>query len=319
MAKVLVVADIKQGVLKGSTTELLTKAKSIGAEAAVVAIGSNLQALVADLVKAGSDVQYVADDDSLKLFSAGPFASCVVDAANQFGADMIWFGFSESGKAAAPRVAAQLGAACATEITDVTVQSDQIEITRPAIANNVMQRIKINTGQLVAVVRAGAFEADESITGTGNRVALSPPAPDLKAVVQELLSDATGEIDLADADIVISVGRGAKDQAGVDLVRQLADDLNAGFGSSRAMVDGGFMAHNKQVGQTGKIVAPTLYMAIGISGAIQHLAGMNGSKVILAVNKDPEAPIFNVADYGIVGDLFEVIPILREEIAKIRR
>ncbi len=318
MANVLVIADIKQGVLKGSTAELLSKAKTLGAKTAVVAIGSDLASLIPDLVNAGSDTQYIADDPGLELFSAGPFASCVVDAAKQFGANLIWFGFSESGKAAAPRVAAQLDAACATEITDVMLDGDQIEIVRPAIANKVMQRVKINTGQLVAVVRAGAFEATEAITGTENVVRLSAPAPDLKAVIRELLSDASGEIDLADADVVISVGRGAKDQAGVDLVKALAGDLKAGFGSSRAMVDGGFMAHNKQVGQTGKIVAPTLYMAIGISGAIQHLAGMSGSQVILAVNKDPEAPIFNVADYGIVGDLFEVVPILREEIKKLR-
>jgi len=318
MANVLVIADIKQGVLKGSTAELLSKAKALGAKTAVVAIGSGLESLIPDLVNAGSDTQYIADDPGLELFSAGPFASCVVDAAKQFGANLIWFGFSESGKAAAPRVAAQLDAACATEITDVMLEGDQIEIVRPAIANKVMQRVKINAGQLVAVVRAGAFEATEAITGTENVVRLSAPAPDLKAVIRELLSDASGEIDLADADVVISVGRGAKDQAGVDLVKALAGDLKAGFGSSRAMVDGGFMAHNKQVGQTGKIVAPTLYIAIGISGAIQHLAGMSGSQVILAVNKDPEAPIFNVADYGIVGDLFEVVPILREEIKKLR-
>ncbi|MDX2455550.1 electron transfer flavoprotein subunit alpha/FixB family protein [Desulfosarcina sp.] len=318
MANVLVIADIKQGVLKGSTAELLSKAKALGAKTAIVAIGSDLESLIPDLVNAGSDTQYIADDPGLELFSAGPFASCVVDAAKQFGANLIWFGFSESGKAAAPRVAAQLDAACATEITDVLLEGDQIEIVRPAIANKVMQRVKINTGQLVAVVRAGAFEATEAITGTENVVRLSAPAPDLKAVIRELLSDASGEIDLADADVVISVGRGAKDQAGVDMVKALAGDLKAGFGSSRAMVDGGFMAHNKQVGQTGKIVAPTLYMAIGISGAIQHLAGMSGSQVILAVNKDPEAPIFNVADYGIVGDLFEVVPILREEIKKLR-
>jgi len=217
-----------------------------------------------------------------------------------------------------PRVAAQLSCACATEITDVTLSGEQIEVVRPATANKVIQRIKINSDKVVAVVRAGAFEASPDITGTQNVVKLSSPAPDLKAVIKELISDASGEIDLADADIVISVGRGAKDQAGIDLVKELADDLAAGFGSSRAMVDGGLMAHNKQVGQTGKIVAPTLYMAIGISGAIQHLAGMNGSKTILAVNKDPEAPIFNVADYGIVGDLFEVVPILREEIKKLR-
>jgi len=283
-----------------------------------VAIGSNIESLTPDLAKAGSDTQYIADDSGLELFSAGPYASCVTDAAQQYGANLIWFGFSESGKAIAPRVAAQLDIACATEITDIALSGDQIEVQRPAITNKVMQRVKVNTDKLVAVVRAGAFEAAEGITGTENVVRLSPPASDLKAVIKEFVSDASGEIDLADADIVISVGRGAKDQAGIDLVKELANDLKAGFGSSRAMVDGGFMAHNKQVGQTGKIVAPSLYMAIGISGAIQHLAGMNGSKVILAVNKDPEAPIFNVADYGIVGDLFEVVPILREEINKIR-
>ncbi len=318
MAKVLVVAEIKEGNLKSSTTELLSKAKSIGAETAVVAIGANINAILPDLVKAGSDTQYLADDTGFELFTAGPYAAVVVDAASQFNADLIWFGFSESGKAVAPRVAAQLEAACATEITDIDLNGDQIEVIRPAITNKVMQRIKINTPKLVAVVRAGAFEADADITGSENVVSLAAPQADLKAVIQELVRDASGEIDLADADVVVSVGRGAKDQAGIDLIKELANDLNAGFGSSRAMVDGGFMAHSKQVGQTGKIVAPTLYMAIGISGAIQHLAGMNGSKVILAVNKDPEAPIFNVADYGIVGDLFAVVPILREEISKLR-
>lgn len=318
MAKVLVIADIKQGVLKGSATELLSKANTIGAQTAIVAIGSDLDALIPDLVNAGSDTQYVADDPGLALFSAGPYAACVVDAAKQFDADLIWFGFSESGKAVAPRVAAQLDAACATEITDIDLSGGQIEITRPAIANKVMQRVKVNSKQLVAVVRAGAFEAAENVSGSENVVKLTPPETDLRAKIKELIADASGEIDLADANIIVSVGRGAKDQAGVDLVRSLADDLGAGFGSSRAMVDGGFMAHNKQVGQTGKIVAPTLYVAIGISGAIQHLAGMTGAQVILAVNKDTEAPIFNVADYGIVGDLFEVVPILRDEIKKLK-
>lgn len=318
MTNILVVADIKANELKGSTSELLTKAKALGADTAVVGVGSNIQSLVPDLAAAGSDTQYLADDAKLELFSPGPYAACVVDAANQFNADMIWFGFSEGGKAMAPRVAAQLKAACATEITEVILDGDQVQVVRPAIANKVLQKIKINTKQLVAVVRAGAFEADPAISGTENMVALTAPATDLKAVIKELISDASGEIDLADADVVVSVGRGAKDQAGIDMVKELAADLNAGFGSSRAMVDGGFMAHNKQVGQTGKIVAPTLYIALGISGAIQHLAGMSGSKVILAVNKDPEAPIFNVADYGIVGDLFEVVPVLREEIKKIR-
>jgi electron transfer flavoprotein alpha subunit len=318
MTKVLVIADIKNGVLKSSTAELLTKAKDIGAETAVVAIGNNVQSLTPELAKAGADSQYIADDPSLELFSAGPYAACVVDAAKQFGADMIWFGFSESSKAVAPRAAAQLDAACATDITDIELGAEGIHLVRPAMANKVMQRVQVKTKQLVAVVRAGAFEAKEGISGSENVVNLAAPHADLKAVIKEIVSDASGEIDLADADIVVSAGRGVKNQEGVDLVKELATDLGAAVGSSRAMVDGGFMPHNSQVGQTGKIVAPSLYMAFGISGAIQHLAGMQGSKVIVAVNKDPEAPIFHVADYGIVGDLFEVVPILREEIKKVR-
>jgi electron transfer flavoprotein alpha subunit len=318
MAKALVVADIRQGALKGSATELLSKARTIGAETAVVAIGSKVESLIPELVSAGSGTQYIADDPSLELFSAGPYASCVVDAAKQFNADVIWFGFSESGKAVAPRVAAQLDAACATEITDIIYQENHFEVVRPAISNKVMQRVRIDAERLVAVVRAGAFEASEGITGTEHVVKLPAPAPDLKAVIKEFIPEASGDVDVADADIVVSIGRGAKDQAGVDLVRELADDLSAGVGATRAMIDSGFLAHSTQVGQTGKIVAPTLYIAVGISGAIQHIAGMKGSKVIVAVNKDPEAPIFGVADYGIVGDLFEVIPILREEIKKIR-
>jgi electron transfer flavoprotein alpha subunit len=318
MTNILVVADIKQGVLKGSTAELLSKARALGASTATVAVGSNIAGLASQLAAAGSDTQYIVDDPSLEIFSAKPFAAAVVKAAREFDADMVWFGFSESGKAASPRVAVQLEAACATEIIDAAIDGDTVHIVRPAIANKVLQKVKINAPKLVAVVRAGAFEADPDVAGKENVVKLDPPEKDVKAVVRELISDASGEIDLADADIVVSVGRGAKDKAGVDLVKGLAEDLAAGFGSSRAMVDAGFMAHNKQVGQTGKIVAPSLYIAVGISGAIQHLAGMNGSKVILAVNKDPEAPIFNVADFGIVGDLFDVIPLLKEEIKKIR-
>jgi electron transfer flavoprotein alpha subunit len=192
MTNILVVADIKQGELKGSTAELLSKARALGADTAVVAVGSQVKDLAEQLAAAGSDTQYIVEDASLEIFSAKPFAAAVVKAANEFNADMVWFGFSETGKAAAPRVAVQLEAACATEIIDVTIDGDAVQIIRPAIANKVLQKLKVNAPKLVAVVRAGAFEADPGITGKENVVALDVPEADTGARVKELISDASG-------------------------------------------------------------------------------------------------------------------------------
>ncbi|MCP4750623.1 MAG: electron transfer flavoprotein subunit alpha/FixB family protein, partial [Proteobacteria bacterium] len=265
-----------------------------------------------------TDAQYIADDTSLEMFSSATFASCVVKAAERFQADQVWFPYSEASKAVAPRVAVRLGAGCATDITDIEMVGDQPRVTRPAVAGKVIQQVGIKTEKTVVTVRSGAFTATEGLSGSDNVEKLMIPGNDLRAVVKNIVAEAGADIELADANIVVSCGRGVKGPEGVELVRGLAEDLGAAFGSSRAAVDAGWMPHNAQVGQTGKIVAPTLYIAMGISGAVQHLAGMNGAKVIVAVNNDPEAPIFNVADYGIVGDLFQAVPILREEIKKIR-
>ena len=318
MTKILVVADIKQNTLKKGTLELISKARTLSENVAVVAIGDQIEGLIPELAQAGTDTQYLANDKKLELFSASAYANCVIQAVKLYQADQVWFAFSESSKTTAPRVAARFNSACATEITDISIENSKVVINRPAIAGKVYQKIQFNTSPAVVIVRAGAFDVEGEYGGTENIQNLEIPETDVRAVIQKVIQDAGDEIDLADADIVVSVGRGVKDQAGVDLVKALAKDLKAGFGSSRAMVDAGVMPHNSQVGQTGKIVSPTLYFAIGISGAIQHVAGMNGAKTIVAVNKDSEAPIFNVADYGIVGDLFEVVPILREEIKNVR-
>jgi electron transfer flavoprotein alpha subunit len=318
MTKILVVADTKQGTLKKSTLELISKAKTITENVAVVVVGHKVDELLPELIQAGSDTQYLANDVKLELFSAAAYSNCVIQAVNQYAAEQVWFAFSESSKAVAPRVAARLNSVCATEITDISIENNKVIITRPAIAGKVHQKVQFNTSPAVVIVRAGAFDVEGEYSGTENTQNLDIPEMDIRAAIQKIIQEAGEEIDLADADIVVSVGRGVKDKTGVELVKGLAKDLKAGFGSSRAMVDASEMPHNSQVGQTGKIVSPTLYFAIGISGAIQHVAGMNGSKVIVAVNKDPEAPIFNVADYGIVGDLFEVVPILREEIKKVK-
>ncbi|MBU3916615.1 electron transfer flavoprotein subunit alpha/FixB family protein [bacterium] len=318
MTKVLVIADIKHGVLKRGSTGLVSKARHLGFQVAVVAIGSGAKALVPELIVLGTDTQYIADDTSLDKFSSTPFTACVVEAATRYEADQVWFPFSEMAKAVAPRIAIRLDAGCATDITDIEPRGDTIIVTRPAIANKVIQRVKIKGNRAVVIVHPGAFDPAEGLEGTENVVELPIPEPDLKAVIKNIFEVASADIELADAKTIVSCGRGMRGAEGIELARKLAEDLGAGLGASRAAVEAGWMPYQAQVGQTGKIVAPTLYVALGISGAVQHLAGMGGAKVIVAVNTDPEAPIFKVADYGIVGDVFKVVPLLREEIKKLR-
>ncbi len=318
MTKILVVGDIKNGALKNSSAELVSKATDLGAEVAGLLIGEGVAGLAGALATVGTKAQFIADDASLGKATSGTLADAVVDAANQFGADQVWFASSERAKGAAPRVAAQLDAGCCTDIIDIEQDGDKTIVLRPAVAGKVVQKVQVEAAKAVMIVRAGAFDAKEGLSGSENVTSLTVPQADLRTVIQELLTEAGGEIDLADANIVVSCGRGAKNEEGIALVKGLASELGAGFGSSRAMVDAGFMPHDAQVGQTGKVVAPTLYIACGISGAIQHLAGMNGSKVIVAINKDPDAPIFEIADYGIVGDLFAAVPVFQEELKKVR-
>ncbi len=318
MTKVLVVADIKNGVLKRSSVELVCKAKHLGFQTAIIAIGKGTQSLIPELVAIGTDTQYVVDDISLEKFSSTPYTTCLVDAAMRYEADQVWFPFSEMSKAIAPRAAIRLDAGCATDIIDIELQGDDIIIIRPAIANKVFQKVKIKGCKAVVIVRSGAFNAVDGLTGTENIVELPIPEPDLKAIIKDIIEESGADIELADASIIVSCGRGMKGEEGVKLAQNLAEDLGAGLGASRAAVEAGWMPHHTQVGQTGKIVSPTLYFALGISGSVQHLAGMGGAKVIVAVNTDPEAPIFKVADYGIVGDVFKVVPILREEIKKLK-
>jgi electron transfer flavoprotein alpha subunit len=223
------------------------------------------------------------------------------------------------GKDLAPRVAARLGVGLASDCTKVAVKDGTLEFTRPIYAGKAFLTLRLKTAPQMATLRPNVFPLGEAAAGSGETVRVDAAIPDgaVKGRVAEILKEESAETDVTEAEVVVSGGRGLKGPEAFALLRDLAAVFpRTAVGASRSAVDSGWIGHQHQVGQTGKTVSPQLYVAVGISGAIQHLAGMSSSKVIVAVNKDPEAPIFKIADYGIVGDLFEVVPKLTEELKK---
>ena len=317
MAKVLVVGEIKDGQLRKPTLELLTQARKLSWPAAAVLIGKGVQAAADAAAGQGAAPVYVADDAALDKFSALAFLPPLMEAVKKSGASQVWFTVSEASNTLAPALAAKLDTGYVGGITALDVNGGEVVLTRPAMATKVLQKMRfLKDGLQVLSFRSGAFDAEAAAPKAAAVEKLAIPAADGRVVVKEIRKETTGEVDLGEASIVVSIGRGVKGPEGVEVVRPLSKLLGAGFGASRAVVDSGWMPHTAQVGQTGRVVAPDIYFSIGISGAIQHLAGMSGAKLIVAVNKDPDAPIFSIADYGIVGDLFKVVPILIEEIGK---
>ncbi len=320
MEKILVISEIKDGEVKKQTLELLCFAKHLGLDTSAVLIGDGVSGQADLLAGYGAKTVYLAENPSLSLFNTSAYTGIIQDAVSQSGATQIWFTSSELGGDLAPRIAARFGVGAITDITKLRLEGHAVKAHHPAMASKVIQECTFaKDGVRVLSIRAGFFEISAPDTATADIVELSIPEKDVRALVREILADSTEGIDLAEAKVIVSVGRGVKNPEGVELVRPLVDVLGAGYGSTRGACDAGWMPHDAQVGQTGKKVGPTIYIALGISGAIQHIAGMIGSKLIFAVNNDPEAPIFNVADYGIVGDLFKVVPVLVEELTNMKK
>jgi electron transfer flavoprotein alpha subunit len=317
MAKVLVVAETKDGQVRKPTLELLSQARTLGLPADAVLIGSGVKKCADVLAGQGAATVYAADDAGLANFTLMPYLAAVKDAAGKAQATQVWFSVSELSKALAPVLAVKLDASYVGDVMGLEGSGDAIGVTRPAMATKVVQKVKFaKDGLKVLAIRSGAFDATAAQPKAAKVVDLPVPPGDPRVVLKEVKQESAGEIDLGDAVRIVSVGRGVKGPEGVALVKPLATALGAGFGASRAVVDSGWMPYHTQIGQTGRVVTPDVYVAVGVSGAIQHLAGMSGSKLIVAVNKDAEAPIFSVADYGIVGDLFKVVPVLIEEVKK---
>ena len=316
MANVLVVAEHSGGHLRKATLHAVSAgraiAKRVGGAVHLAILGKGVGGLAGELAGYGATV-HCADAPALEHYTAEAFAPVVAEIAKGAGATYVVGAASAFGKDLLPRVAARLGAAAATEVLGFAGDGPAVTFLRPMWAGNVLAEVEIATPMKVLSVRPTEFPAaGKEGAGEVKAVAVSVDAAVQKTRFVDFKEVKSARPELTEARAIVAGGRGTKGD--FKEVEALADELGAAVGASRAAVDAGWVPNDWQVGQTGKVVAPELYVAAGISGAIQHLAGMKGSKVIVAVNKDPEAPIFQLADYGLVGDLFKVLPELREKI-----
>ncbi len=311
MNKILVFAEQRDGELKKSTFETISLAgklaNSAGAEFVTVLIGHDLSGVENNLAKYGAANIQKYTNENLAVYNSEGYAKVLADAVTQLGADVVFLAATAMGRDLAPRLGARLNAGVATDCVAVSLEDGELKIIRPMYAGKVRTIIKLHSDIKIITIRPNVFIAEEN-PAAANAQDNTVDTVDFKAVVQEIIKGAEEKLDVTEADIVVSGGRGLKDAENFHLIEDLARKLGAAQGASRAVVDAGWRPYAEQVGQTGKTVSPSLYIAVAISGAIQHLAGMSSSKYIVAINKDPEAPIFKVADYGIVGDAFEVVP-----------
>jgi electron transfer flavoprotein alpha subunit len=310
MQTIWVLGEIRDGEVKRVTYELVTAARSLsdGASVTVVLIGDHLDAAVVEVVAHGANAVLAVSDDGLARYSPDAWASVLAELARNAKPDVILGSSTARGRDLTPRVAAELGVGMVSDVVEVGADGDALTAVRPIYAGKAIEHVRLSGAPLVATIRPNSYAASEGEASEVDTSEVAPTAVDPRAVVTLVEISASERPDVAEADIIVSGGRGLGGPEHFAMLEELADKLGAAVGASRAVVDAGWRPHSEQVGQTGKTVAPTLYIACGISGAVQHVAGMKTAKVIVAVNKDPEAPIFGLADYGIVGDVFEVVP-----------
>ena len=323
MAKgVWIVAEQRDGILRKVSFELAGAARKLadqlGEEVGAVLLGSGVNNIAGELAKYGADKIYVADNQIFEPYTTDAHAEAVAKAVREHEPSILLFGASSQGKDLSSRLAGKLATGLATDCTDLKIADGRMVAVRPMYAGKCFAEVVSAVNPQMASLRPNVFPAGEK-PGAGEVINFDPgldPAL-LKTKVLEVQKDAAGRVDLTEANVIVSGGRGMGGPDGYNVLEELAALLNATVGASRAAVDSGWRPQKDQVGQTGKVVSPNLYIACGISGAIQHLAGMSSSKYIVAINKDSEAPIFTKADYGIVDDLFKVVPELVKECRKL--
>lgn len=316
---ILIIAEQVEGQFRKVTFEILSAAQQlsgqIGGDISAVVLGGSVAGMATELSTYGAADILVDEDAALADYTTDAYTNVLADVISQKAPALVLVGATTQGKDLAARLSARLNLALATDCVALSVDNGQVVATRPMYGGKILADVNLAGDTVIAAVRPNTITVNQA-SANGNVETLSVNVGEVKTQVTGKQLE-TGKVDLTEADIVVSGGRG---MGGSDYtcLETLADLLGAAVGASRSAVDEGWRPATDQVGQTGKTVSPNLYIAAGISGAIQHLAGMSSSKVIVAINKDPEAPIFTKADYGVVGDLFEVIPALTEEIKKLK-
>jgi electron transfer flavoprotein alpha subunit len=314
MAKgVWIVAEARDGAYRKVSFEIASAARKLadqlGDEVCAVLCGSGIEGKAAELGKYGVDKVYVADNPALEPYTTDAHAAAVAKIVKEKDPAILLLGASVQGKDLAARLVGKLATGLATDCTDLKIEGGKLIAVRPMYAGKCFGEVAFEATPAMASLRPNVFAIVENAkAGAVEKFDPALDAAQIKTKVAEIAKDTSGKIELTEANIIVSGGRGMKGPENYTMLEDLAKVLGAAVGASRAAVDAGWRPQTDQVGQTGKTVAPNLYIACGISGAIQHLAGMSSSKFIVAINKDPEAPIFQRADYGIVDDLFKVVP-----------
>ncbi|KAB2338769.1 electron transfer flavoprotein subunit alpha/FixB family protein [Cytobacillus depressus] len=318
--KVLVLGEVRDGSLRNVSFEAVAAAKTAaeGGEVVGVLIGDSVSALGSEFIHYGADRVITVEDEKLKQYTPDGYSQAVMAVINEEKPEGLIIGHTSLGKDVAPKLAAKLESGLISDVTALEAAGGNLVFTRPIYSGKAFEKKIVTDGLIFATIRPNnisPLQKDEAKTGDVS--SLSVEIKDLRTIIKEVVRKASEGVDLSEAKVVIAGGRGVKSEEGFGPLKELAKVLNGAVGASRGACDADYCDYSLQIGQTGKVVTPDLYIACGISGAIQHLAGMSNSKVIVAINKDPEANIFKVADYGIVGDLFEVVPMLTEEFKKL--
>lgn len=323
MSNVLVIAEVKDGKVKKGSLEAVSAGRTLcdqmGGALSVALAGAGVETLAQGFGRYGADHVLVLDDPGLEPYSAEGHTSALAALIQEKAPSLVLTGNSIRARDLAPRLAARLGAGLLTDCTELSLENGILTVSRPVYGSKAVARVQAVQGSVqFATIRPNVVPLVETTPPKNPKVEkVIPQVGEVRGVVKERIQEAAGKIDLTEAEVIVSGGRGMKNAENFKLLEDLASVLGGAVGASRVAVDSGWRAHSDQVGQTGKVVNPKLYIACGLSGSVQHLAGMGTSRTIVAVNTDPEAPIFQRADYGIVADLFTVVPLLTEELKKV--